>query len=118
MGLLNQNTFDKVTNCGVNASTNDVLLEAGKMGTAREIYEETGIDLRFDLNRLVPVPLRLGQEHNSGTQLNCELKRRLYFYVDVKYSDFLCGNEVTSLCLYLTSLSSLYFNITLIPNIL
>ena len=69
--------------CGSNASTNDVLLEAAKSGTARELFEETGIDIRGELNRLDPVALSTGD-----AQLGCMLENKCYFSLHVSDDDF------------------------------
>ena len=64
---------------------NTQLLLAAQTGAARELYEETGIDLRNHLDRVQPVKLR--QEEKKDT-LDNEYKQRLFFTVTVKDSDF------------------------------
>ncbi len=66
--------------CGAGASTNEVLLEAVKMGTAREFYEETGIDFRGQLDRFDPTPLF---SDDSSQFLNCMMENKCYFTVNV-----------------------------------
>jgi 8-oxo-dGTP pyrophosphatase MutT (NUDIX family) len=62
------------------------LLLACKIGAARELFEETGIDLRTSLDRVKPLQLRssIGSEHDS---LNCEFKKRVLFSVDIHDDD-------------------------------
>jgi 8-oxo-dGTP pyrophosphatase MutT (NUDIX family) len=67
------------------------LLIAARAGAARELYEETGMDLRYQLDRLEPAALRSDvafDKHGKPT-LNCELKHRLYFFLPVSDEDFL-----------------------------
>jgi len=61
-----------------------LLMLACKIGAARELYEETGIDIRAALDRLQPVRLR----ENSDESLFCELKKRLFFKLCLEDSDF------------------------------
>ena len=76
--------------CGTGASTREVLLEAAKMGTARELFEETGMDLRGQLDRFDPTPLWTGSD--SDSQLNCMMEHKCYFTVNVTDDDFPIGN--------------------------
>jgi 8-oxo-dGTP pyrophosphatase MutT (NUDIX family) len=66
------------------------LLKAAKMGAARELYEETGLDFRDSLDRLSPAGLRDDDTRNvfGKTVLKCELEKRLYFFVRVTDDDF------------------------------
>lgn len=69
----------------------DTIFVACKIGAARELYEETGIDIRNDLDRLNPVRLRvetLPMESGTQNKINCELKKRLFFSVQVTDEDF------------------------------
>ena len=61
------------------------MLSAGKAGAARELWEETGIDMRQNLERLLPAALR---QSDTETMLSCELKKRVYFFLSVDDSDF------------------------------
>jgi len=67
------------------------LLLAAKIGAAREFFEEVGIDLRENLDRLQPSPLR--EEATLGEEglplLSNELDKRLYFYLELDDNDFL-----------------------------
>lgn len=61
------------------------LLAAAKLGAARELFEETSIDVRQNLKRLQPAPLRLV---GTDKELHCELKKRIYFFLKVTDEDF------------------------------
>lgn len=63
-----------------------LLVHASKIGAARELFEETGIDIRSALDRLQPVRLR--ERDNSDDKLICELKKRLFFKICLEDSDF------------------------------
>lgn len=76
------------------SSFNKVLLEAAKMGTARELYEETGIDIRSQLHRLEPVQLQSqsqtrSMDNPSGVGLVNMLQNKIYFFLNVSDDDFL-----------------------------
>ena len=68
-------------------SSHPLLTLACKIGAARELYEETGIDLRNDLNRLQPVQLRKSKKDGSFTT-SCVLKHRLFFKICFTDDDF------------------------------
>jgi len=69
------------------ASTrNSQLLYAAKAGAARELYEETGLDVRGDLSRIEPLKL-YSKEVDAG-KLENEYKSRLFFVLVVKDADF------------------------------
>ena len=59
---------------------------AGQMGSARELYEETGMDLRAQLNRLQPAKLYAKEKKNK---LSNEFKHRLFYKVELTDDDFL-----------------------------
>ena len=67
------------------------LLHAAKAGTAREIFEETGIDVRADLDRLEPAILRSNPETSKKGKelLQNEYKQRLFFFLNVTDADFI-----------------------------
>ena len=66
------------------------LLLASRAGAARELYEETGLDVRFQLDRLEPAALRNDIEFDKHEKpiLTNELKHRLYFFLPVTNDDF------------------------------
>jgi len=68
------------------------LLEAAKAGAARELWEETGIDVRASLGRLQPAALR---GSDTATELSCELKKRLFFFLAANDADFLSSNSTS-----------------------
>jgi 8-oxo-dGTP pyrophosphatase MutT (NUDIX family) len=84
----------------------ELLMKACKVGAARELWEETKIDIRKDLDRLEPAILRNtedpanDEEHEHGgdeeddatttttTILSNEYKHRLFFFLLVDDDDF------------------------------
>ena len=68
------------------------LLHAGRMGGARELFEETGIDVRNSLNRLAPA--KLYKKPPDG-KLGNEYKTRLFFTLHVTDKDFLKEDNVS-----------------------
>lgn len=60
------------------------LLQAGRSGAARELFEETGIDLRSQLDRLQPANLH----RDKDDKLLNEYKHRMFFTVSVTDADF------------------------------
>ncbi len=72
-------------------SSHPLLVLACKIGVARELYEETGIDLRNRLDRLQPVPLRDGDSNKVNEKdddLTCRFKHRLFFKICLTDADF------------------------------
>jgi 8-oxo-dGTP pyrophosphatase MutT (NUDIX family) len=67
------------------------LIIAAQMGAARELFEETGMDVRDKLFRLEPAALRNGVSTNKNGKfiLPSELKKRLYFFLPVTDGDFI-----------------------------
>jgi 8-oxo-dGTP pyrophosphatase MutT (NUDIX family) len=63
---------------------------AGKAGVAREMYEETGIDVRSQLERFLPANLRVkAMLDKDGTiVLANEYKHRLFYFLMVTDDDF------------------------------
>lgn len=83
------------SHCFINpaASSRDAqtqLLLAARAGAARELYEETGMDMRYQLDRLEPASLRsdVTFDKHGKPILKCELKHRLYFFLPVSDEDF------------------------------
>jgi len=59
------------------------------MGAARELFEETGIDLRDKMDRFVPASLRTKPKIKDGVEiLRNEHKHRLFFFLSVSDADF------------------------------
>lgn len=69
------------------------LLLAAQIGVARELFEETGMDLREQLHRLEPAALRSEEaiKEKGDIILICEHKKRLYFFLHVTNDDFPIG---------------------------
>jgi len=69
------------------------------MGAARELFEETGMDLRSSLDRLEPAALRAKNKVKSGSSgdevLTNEYKHRLFYFLSVKDDDFPKGGGVS-----------------------
>ena len=76
--------------CGGNAQKQ--LLEAAKAGAARELWEETGINVRNQLHRLQPAALKAS---NTATELSCEIKHRLFFFLAATDDDFLSADKTS-----------------------
>ena len=70
---------------------------AGQIGAARELHEETGIDARKDLDRLEPVRLRASDNGDRDSELENELKGRLFFRLTLADSDFIPGGNYTAM---------------------
>jgi 8-oxo-dGTP pyrophosphatase MutT (NUDIX family) len=66
------------------------LLTASRTGAARELFEETGMDMRDHLDRLEPASLRpdVTLDKKGKPILTNELKHRLYFFLSVTDEDF------------------------------
>ena len=69
------------------SSSYPLLTSACKIGAARELYEETGIDLRNDLARLQPVQLQKVKKDGSVATTYI-LKQRLFFKICFTDADF------------------------------
>ncbi|CAB9500217.1 NUDIX domain [Seminavis robusta] len=65
---------------------------AGKMGAAREMYEETGLDVRNALHRLEPTRL---YPHQHKKKLMNEFKSRLFYTLHLTDQDFLSGENMS-----------------------
>ena len=84
------------------------------MGAARELYEETGIDVRDQLERLVPVELL---PYDSPKKLKCMLKHKCYFQLYVNDKDFFSSSVSTSdkrlrfLLIKIVSINSYHFHL-------
>lgn len=62
------------------------LLHAGRLAGARELFEETGLDVRTSLHRLAPAKL---YKDPPEDKLGNEYKDRLFFTLHVNDDDFL-----------------------------
>jgi hypothetical protein len=60
------------------------LLLASKTAASRELYEETGIDIRSQLDRLLPPFLH----HQTEEAMPNEYEHRIYYYLIVTDADF------------------------------
>jgi NTP pyrophosphohydrolases including oxidative damage repair enzymes len=81
---------NKDTSASPAVVVNKILLEAARMGTARELFEETGMDVRAQLHRLEPVRL---YKDGDGTFLENALQNKLYFFLNVTDKDFFTGTQ-------------------------
>jgi len=72
--------------CGGDALAQTIILEACKLGASRELYEETGIDIRCKLERLKPAALQ--RSTDAMDMLGCMLKDKCYFHLVVSDEDF------------------------------
>ena len=79
------NSLSRAFSAKLYHSRGDQLTQATKAGAARELFEETGMDVRKNLNRLVPVVLH--GDKKSGKLPN-ELKSRLFYTLNVSDDDF------------------------------
>ena len=68
------------------------LVHAGKLGAARELYEETGMDVRNALDRLKPTNL---YEKDKKDKVSNEYKSRLFYTVHVTDDDFLKAEDMS-----------------------
>ena len=85
---------------GDGESSYPLLVLACKIGAARELYEETGIDVRNDLDRLLPVQLRKEGKKDNG--LTFVLKHRLFFKICLNNVDFVTERFDSKVVLGLT----------------
>lgn len=68
---------------------------ATKACAARELFDQTGLDFRFKLGRLVPASLR-PQPSKQNKKSGNELKHRYFFVLRLKDNEFLSqGNRPT-----------------------
>ena len=87
---------------GESSTKEKILLEACKMGAARELFEETGIDVRGQLERLEPASIL---PPSTGNKLDCMLKDKCYFQLIVNDKDFFSVVSTIILFLLTTFLS-------------
>jgi len=78
-GHAEQEDYDRAASINSkNAGADDPILPY-KICATRELYEETGIDLRDSLDRLQPVQLKL----SKANKISCEYKKRLFFTAQI-----------------------------------
>lgn len=89
---------DGITVESTRKSQAELLQQAGKVGGTRELYEETGIDLRTQLDRIHPLPLydEKDTEYVRKQILINEYKHRLFYVVIVTDDDFITKNNDTA----------------------
>ena len=90
-GHVDLEEFQAVMGSGTAAQrcTPQQLYLSARMGCAREIYEETSIDLRNDIDRLLPMILHENGSGDSSTKDMCNFyKDRLFFCAQVVDQDF------------------------------
>jgi 8-oxo-dGTP pyrophosphatase MutT (NUDIX family) len=70
---------------------------AGKIGVARELFEESGIDIRGEVERLESAVLG-SSENNSGAYASLQhlYKDRLFYFLRLEDTDFLPAGVVAS----------------------
>eukprot|EP00804_Cyclotella_cryptica_P013864 CCRYP_002399-RA/>CCRYP_002399-RA protein AED:0.03 eAED:0.03 QI:115/1/0.66/1/1/0.66/3/2580/133 len=85
-GHVDKEDFDRAVMMSPGVRGANHLLLACKIGAARELFEETGIDLRKSLDRLKPLQLR-STNGSEDDELSCEFKKRLLFSVHISDND-------------------------------
>jgi hypothetical protein len=61
-------------------------LETCRLGASRELFEETGMDMRNDLKRFEPAILH--PPHDNDDIINFVLGNNCYFHLQVNDTDF------------------------------
>jgi len=88
-GHIDVDEFQQVAGCQGNVVTQEELYCAARIGCARELYEETGIDFRNRLEDFFPMVLYSTGTGNSKQKLLInEYNHRLLFVCEVKDEDF------------------------------
>ena len=93
--------FKQVTKSISNFVTQEQLYYASRIGCAREVYEETGIDFRNRLDELLPMVL-YKEDFKNETLIN-EFKTRIFFVCEVFDEDFPRAVRVNKGSLYLVA---------------
>lgn len=81
------------------AITKQQLYLAARSGCAREVYEETGLDFRTQLNRFLPLVLYIVEDNDTNEETGLlinEYKRRVFFICAVNDEDFPGGGSRSS----------------------
>jgi len=87
--------FKQVTKSFSSWVTQEQLYLATRIGCAREVYEETGMDFRSQLDRFLPMVLysnNMEEIYNKSKLIN-EYKSRIFFVCDVFDNDFPCASR-------------------------
>lgn len=93
--------FKQLTKSLSNIITQEQLYYASRIGCAREVYEETGIDFRNRLDELLPMVL-YKEDFKNETLIN-EFKTRIFFVCEVFDEDFPRAVRVNKGSLYLVA---------------
>jgi len=84
-GHVDKEEFEQVAKKSSNVVTQAELYRAARLGCAREVFEETGLDFRKRLEELLPLVLYSTKE--DGKLIN-EHKSRIFFLCEVCDEDF------------------------------
>mmetsp|Transcript_8896 Transcript_8896/g.21987 ORF Transcript_8896/g.21987 Transcript_8896/m.21987 type:complete len:266 (+) Transcript_8896:110-907(+) len=88
-GHIDHCEFKQIRNSLSTRITKEQLYHAARVGCAREVYEETGIDFRSRLGKLLPMILYNTEENNfKGDTLINEYKSRIFFVCELFDEDF------------------------------
>ena len=88
-GHIDDSDFRQITRKLSSFATQKQLYYAARLGCAREVYEETGLDFRNRLEAFLPMILYSTHERdsNEGILIN-EYKNRIFFVCEVVDEDF------------------------------
>ena len=88
-GHVDDADFKKITRSLANFATLEQLYYAARLGCAREVYEETGLDFRNRLGEFLPMILSSAEQRDlkDETLIN-EHKSRIFFVCEVFDDDF------------------------------
>jgi 8-oxo-dGTP pyrophosphatase MutT (NUDIX family) len=84
-GHVDKYEFEQVATKSSNVVSQGELYRAARLGCAREVFEETGLDFRNRLEELLPLVLYSTKEDNK---LINEYKSRIFFVCEVRDEDF------------------------------
>ena len=116
--------FKQISKSLSNYVTQEQLYFAARIGCAREVYEETGIEFRNRLEEFLPLILydrKEGKPENE-TLIN-EYKNRIFFVCEISDEDFPCAvrnsKDMSASCLQIQIFKKLipyYFNVSFHSN--
>ncbi len=88
-GQIDHSDFKQISRSLGTIITKEQFYNAARAGCAREVYEETGIDLRSRLDELLPMILHDTEQTDltGGTLIN-EYKSRIFFVCEIFDEDF------------------------------